>query len=114
MTDLSIAERLYKRHLHSEQDRQEEIQRRAARIEQHLVSVFMKSDSEALEIAGDILGFMEPEVMMHILRCNIRGGAAGLAVSRQFSLNEFNESVKRIAEHRAIKEVEALTPEDFE
>lgn len=113
MTDLSIAKKLFERAFHSEGDRQRLIQQKARKYERDITSALLTNESEAMEIAGDILGFIEPETMVHIMRCALRGDLSGANVARQLIACEIDESVKRVAEHRAVRDVEAMTPEDF-
>lgn len=92
---------------HSEQDRQELIGKKADVIAKDITAALMTSDAEALEIATDMLGFMEPETMVHVIRCALRGDISGANIARQLILSEMDSSIKRTAEHRAIKQVEA-------
>lgn len=92
---------------HSEQDRQELIGKKANAIAKEITAVLMTDESEALEIADDIIGHMEPETMVHILRCALRGDISGANIARQLLLSEMDSSIKRTSEHRAIKLVEA-------
>lgn len=111
MSNLSIAQRLYKREFASEASRQELIDEKAKRNAQDITKNLLSVDSEAIEVADDIIGFMEPEKMASIMRCVLRGDMQN---TRLEMLALTMESVKRVSEHRAIKEVEAMTPEDFE
>ncbi|MGE5650920.1 MAG: hypothetical protein ACM34A_12055 [Bacillota bacterium] len=92
---------------HSEQDRQEAIGKKADAIAKEITAALMTDESEATEIASDMLGFMEPETLVHIMRCALRGDLPGANIARQLLLSEMDSSIKRTAEHRAIKQVES-------
>ena len=109
-----IAERLFQRAFHSEADRQDLIAKKARGIEQSIYASLMKDNAEALEIAGCVIGFMEDETMAHMLRCTLTGDISGANVTRQLLMIEIDAAVRRTAELRAIREVEAMTPEDFQ
>jgi hypothetical protein len=107
----TVSEQVFKHTRHSEADRQRYIDQTAKRIERDIYGDLLRKDDEALEIAGDILGFMEPETMVHIMRCALRGDISGANVARQFVLSAIDESVKRTAELRAVRHVEEMQPE---
>jgi hypothetical protein len=106
-----ITPQIFKRSFHSEQCRQELIGKRADGIAQDLMASLIKDDAEALEVAEDMIGFMEPETMVHLMRCALRGDISGANVARQLLLTVVDESVRRIADHRAIKSLEDERPE---
>lgn len=113
MNHLATAERLFNRAFSSEASRQEHIGKLARSIEQSITTRLLTDDAEATEIAGDMLGWMESETMMQIIRCALRGDAKSILAMRMRVLSEMSEQVKRTAEDRAIKQVEATTPADF-
>lgn len=88
---------------HSEQDRQEAIRKKAASIAHFIIESLLTDDREAIEIAGDMLGFMEPEAMARLVRYALCNDVGHL---RFEFLAAMDESVKRTAEHRAIKLVD--------
>lgn len=113
MNHQATAERLYQRQFSSEASRQERIGQIAHNIEQGIATRLLTDDAEAIEIAGDMLGWMESETMMQIIRCALRGDAKSMLAIRMRVLSEMSEQVKRTAEYRAIEQVEAMTPADF-
>lgn len=88
---------------HSEACRQEAIGKTAKRIEKQIIAELMKNDSEAIEIGGDMIGFMEPETMARLIRFALRGDLNKLQLSL---LAAMDESVKRTAELRAMRHVD--------
>jgi hypothetical protein len=101
--DQSFAQIFGKPQFDSEAARQEAIGKLAKSIEQDITAALLTNETESLEIAGDMLGFMEPETMAVILRCALRGDANA---ARQLILKTMDESVKRTAELRAVRHVE--------
>jgi hypothetical protein len=114
MTDLSIAERLFAKALfHSEQDRQDFIGQKARQFEREIASAIRKDKAELHEIAGCVLGFMENETMGFVLLAMDDGDIGAVRSAQLMLQNEFKEAIRRTAETRAVKAVEAMTPEDF-
>jgi hypothetical protein len=108
--DQSFAQIFGKPQFDSEAARQEAIDKLAKSIEQDITAALLTNESESLEIAGDMLGFMEPEAMAVILRCALRGEVDAM---RSLVLMKMGESVTRTAELRADRHVEEHGPEKF-
>lgn len=110
----TVAERIFgKVLLHSEADRQALIQQTALRIERDLKAAVRKDKAELHEIAGCVLGFMDNETMGFILLAMDDGDIGAIRSAQLMLQNEFRAAMQRTAECRAIKHVEAMTPEDF-
>lgn len=113
MNHQATAERLFNRAFSSEVSRQELIGQIAHSIEQDITNRLLTDDAEAIEIAGELLGWMESETMAEIIRYALSGDAKSLLAMRMLVQHEMGEQVKRTAEDRAIKQVEAMKPADF-
>lgn len=111
MSNLSIAEKLYKRAFGSEASRQEVIDKKAGKIAQDITANLQANDSDAIEVGEEMLGHVDDEQMARIVRCALRADMMNLRLE---VLALTMKAVDRIAEHRAIREVESMTPEDFE
>jgi hypothetical protein len=110
----TISERIFNRQiLHSEASRQEYIGKKAKSIEKDIYAALMSDDAEADEIGECVASFMSTETMRHMVRCTLSSGPAAAGVLRQLMLIEIDAAVKRTAELRAIRHVEAMTPEEF-
>lgn len=106
------AQLAYDRHLpegrwHSEADRQEYIDKRSAELAEQIKADVMRFDAEAIEIAGDLFGCLEPETSAVILRLLLVDDPKAHHLARQQVLVEYDKTVKNTAEHRAIRAVEA-------
>jgi hypothetical protein len=99
----SFAQIFGKPQFDSEAAHQEAIGKLAKSIEQDITAALLTNESESLEIAGDMLGFMEPETMAIVMRCALRGEVDAM---RSLVLKTMDESVKRTAELRAVRHVE--------
>jgi hypothetical protein len=109
---LAQAERIFAKQLptsrwHSEADRQEHIDTLAREIEQQINADIMRFDAEAMEIAGDLFGCMEPEAGAMVLRLLLSEDPVSHHMARQLILVEKEKTVSRTAEYRAIRAVEA-------
>lgn len=93
---------------HSEQDRQEAIGKKADSIAKDITAALLNDDSEAIEIAGDMLGFMEPEAMARLIRYALRNDVGHLRLEL---LAAMDDSVKRTADLRAVRQAEAEAQE---
>jgi hypothetical protein len=114
MTYLSIANRIFNRQiLHSKASEQELIDKLAKQNEKSIYAVLQDDDGEAQEIGGDAFCEMDEEVAAEIIRRALRGGMQDALIMRQLILAEVDASVRRTAELRAIRHVEAMTPEEF-
>lgn len=90
---------------HSEQCRQEAIWERAKDISIQIANDVVENDSEAMEIAGDLFGCMEPELGAKILRLMLV--PATLNAAREIVMQEIGKTIMNTAERRAIHAIEA-------
>jgi hypothetical protein len=110
MSNLAIAERLFKRDFSSEAARDELIGEKADGIAKDITAMLLTNDSEAMEIAGDLFGCMEPETGARVLRAMLNPQT--VEAGRLLILAEMGKTIANTAELRAIKQVEAMEPAD--
>lgn len=106
----SVSEQIFKRHFSSEAARDELIGKTAASIEQDVTAALLTDDAEAQEVADDMTAFMDAERGAYLIRLALRGFASEL---REELPKDMAGSVRRIAEHRATRQAEELTPDAF-
>jgi hypothetical protein len=110
----TVAERVFgQKLLHSEPDRQAYIQQTALRIERDLKAAVRKDKAELHEIAGCVQSFMDAETMGFVLLAMDDGDIGAIRSAQLMLQNELLAAIQRTAECRAIKHVEAMTPEEF-
>lgn len=114
MTDLSIAQRIFNRQFHSEGDRQRLIQQKTAQIERDIKTAILKDKAELHEIAELTFTEMEPETMGFVLLAFLTSDLGALRSAQLMVQGEYQQAVAKTAELRAIRQVEAMTPEDFD
>jgi hypothetical protein len=87
----------------SEGERQEAIGKRANSIASALFASLAKNDAEALEVAQEMGGHILDEEMMRLMRYALSGEFKRLQLEL---MGVTLKAVERIADHRAIKEIE--------
>lgn len=110
MSNLSAAQHIYNRARHSNQDVKDEVGKKADKIAQDITARLLTNDSEAIEVGEEMLGHVGDEQMARIVRFALRSDMANLRLE---VLALMMKAVDRIAEYRAIAEVDAMTPEEF-
>lgn len=90
---------------HSEASRQEVIGAKAIQNAKDITAALLTDDAEAMEIAGDLFGCMEPETGAKVLRLMLNPNT--VQAGRALILAEMDKTISNTAEHRAIKQVEA-------
>jgi hypothetical protein len=96
--------RIFGGSFHSEATRQELIGKKARSIEAEIVANVLRDIDDAMEVGSNLIGFLDESDEIKIARFIASGDREGLF---QLMLKEYGESLKRTAECRAIKLVEA-------
>jgi carboxylesterase type B len=114
MTDLSIADRLFNKALfHSEQDRQDFIGQKARQFERDLRVSLLKDKDELRTVAADVFAELDDDLKARVIEWVISGDLSGAYASLHILRNETDRQIKNICELRAVRAVDAMTPEDF-
>lgn len=104
MQGLAAAHRIFDRaipSLHSEAERQEQINVLSQAEEAHIYASLLTNDELAHKISDDMPGYMDTETVMQMVRAALSGDAGRV---REILLAELDEAVKREAESIAIKQ----------
>lgn len=101
----------YDRIMHSEADRQAYIDTKKAEYAQQIARDLFKVDTEAQEIADQLLGSMKAEQMALAIRALLQMRDADVL---QIMAPEITRCIIEVAETRAIHDAENLTPEQLE
>jgi len=103
----NIAKRLYQRAQHN---RDAITASKAKNIEAAIYETLLTNERDAFDVADDIPTNLTTGTAILLIRAAVIGNREAVL---QIVLNELSEAVKRVADYRAIAEVEAMKEEDF-